>query len=165
VGSTVHVKALNEIDRNWDASADPTTHEVNIQIFKKSTPGKDHEFLWDMYQTLIHEYIHTLAHHDYVTFAEGFGPSQENNTLIEGVDSFLTEIVWSEAKAHTAEPAVRVKIEGAYSGLPFDGSIIPPVYGRRYSSYAQAVKLVNVTGVRNLYAAYFLGKVDLIKIP
>ena len=166
VSSVPHVTELNEIDRNWDASADPTTHEVNIQIFKKSTPAEDRRFLWDMYQTLIHEYIHTLAHPDYVRFAEGFGPSQENNTLIEGVDSFLTEIVWSKAKAHTAEPAVRAKVEGAaYSGLPFDASVIPPVYGRRYSSYAQAIKLVNVMGVRNVYAAYFLGKVDLIKIP
>ena len=166
VGSAPHVRELNEIDRNWDASADPTTHEVNIQIFKKSTPAEDRMFLWDMYQTLIHEYIHTLAHHDYVTFADGFGPSQENNTLIEGVDSFLTEIVWSKAKTQTADPAVRTKVEGAaYSGEPFDASVIPPVYNRRYDSYAQAVKLVNVMGVRNLYAAYFLGKVDLIKIP
>jgi hypothetical protein len=166
VSGTEHVRKLNEIDRNWDASADPSTHEVNIQIFKKSTPAEDRLFLWDMYQTLVHEYIHTLAHPDYVTFAEGFGPSQENTTLIEGVDSFLTEIVWSEAKAHTTDPTVRAQVEGAaYSGLPFDASVIPPVYSRRYASYAQAVRLVNVMGVRNLYAAYFLGKVDLIRIP
>jgi hypothetical protein len=134
-------------------------------VFKKTTPADDRRFLWDMYQTLIHEYIHTLADPAYGTFADSFGPnSLENNTLIEGVDSFLTEIVWSQAKHHTADPAIRAKVEGAgYSGDPYDASAIPPVYARRYASYTQAVKLVSVVGIRNLYAAYFLGKVDLIK--
>src|SRR5580704_5255134 len=160
VASAAHVKKLNEIDRNWDASANPATHDVNIQIFKQATPQDDRRFLWDMYQTLIHEYIHTLAHPAFVTFADHFGPSPENNTLIEGVDSFLTEIVWSEARKHTADPAIRAKIEGpAYSGAPFDASAIPPIYNRRYDSYTQAVKLVNTVGIHNLYAAYFRGKV------
>jgi hypothetical protein len=164
VGSVAHVKQLNEIDRNWDASADPRTHEVNLQIFKKGTPEEDRWFLWDMLQTLIHEYLHTLANPAYVTFADRFGPGQENTTLIEGTDSFLTEIVWSKTKSKTADPALRAKVEGAaYSGLPFDASVIPPIYNRRYASYAQAVKLVNVVGIRNLYAAYFMGKVELIK--
>jgi hypothetical protein len=164
VASAAHVKQLNEIDRNWDASADPRTHEVNLQIFKAGTPDEDRWFLWDMLQTLIHEYIHTIAAPAYVTFAEHFGPGQQNTTLIEGVDSFLTEIVWSQTKTKTADPALRGKVEGAaYSGAPFDATVIPPIYNRRYPSYAQAVKLVNVVGIRNLYAAYFMGKVDLIK--
>ena len=164
VASMANVKKLNEIDRNWDASADPAKRTVNLQIFKQATPQKDREFLWDMYQTLIHEYIHTLAHPKFVAFADRFGPTPENNTLIEGVDSFLTEIVWSEAKKHTADPALRAKIEGpAFSGAPFDASVIPPIYNRRYASYIQAVKLVNTVGIQNLYAAYFQGKVDLIK--
>ena len=75
VASAAHVKKLNEIDRNWDASANPATHDVNIQIFKQATPQDDRRFLWDMYQTLIHEYIHTLAHPAFVTFADHFGPS------------------------------------------------------------------------------------------
>jgi hypothetical protein len=50
-----------------------------------------------------------------------------------------------------------------YSDLPFDASSIPPVYNQRYASYTQAVKLVNTVGIRNVYVAYFLGKVDLIK--
>ena len=113
---------------------------------------------------MIHEYIHTLANTDYRTFADSFGGGAANNTLYEGVDSFLTEIVWSEAKTHTADPAIRAKIEGpAYSGLPVDPASIPPIYNRRYESYIEAVKLVNKVEIRNLYAAYFLGKVDLIK--
>jgi hypothetical protein len=164
LATSAHVKQLNEIDRNWDASADPATHEVNLQIFKKDTAEKDRWFLWDMFQTLIHEYIHTLADPLYVAFADRFGPGQENTTLIEGVDSLLTEIVWSKAKDRTADPGLRAQVEGpAYSGLPFDASVIPPVYNRRYGSYAQAIKLVSVVGIRNLYAAYFMGRVDLIR--
>jgi hypothetical protein len=165
VGSASHVKQLNEIDRNWDASADPATHEVNIQIFKRPTIPEDRGFFWDMYQTLIHEYIHTLAHPAYLTFAGSFGPeSLQDNTLIEGIDSFLTEIVWADAKTQVATPAVRVKVEGpAYAALPFDPSLVPQVFSRRYGSFTQAMKLANVVGVRNIYAAYFLGNTNLIK--
>lgn len=165
VSSMARVKKLNEIDRNWDASANPITHEVNLQIFKKATVPEDRRFLWDMYQTLIHEYLHTLVHPDYGTFADGFGSnSLENNTLMEGVDSLLTETVWQDARSHVAEPAVRAKVEGpTYSLLPFDPAVVPDIHNRRYASYTQAVKLVNVVGIRNLYAAYFLGKVDLIR--
>jgi hypothetical protein len=165
VATAAHVKKLNEIDRNWDASANPVTHEVNIQIFKKATVPEDRRFLWDMYQTLIHEYLHTLADPAYSTFADSFGGnSLENNTLIEGVDSLLDEVVWQDAKGHVSEPAVRAKVEGvAYSAMPFDAALVPPIYNRRYPSYTQAVKLAHVVGIRNIYAAYFLGKVDLIK--
>lgn len=165
VASAAHVVKLNEIDRNWDASADPRTHEVNLQVFKKPTVPEDRFFLWDMYQTLIHEYLHTLVDPAYGTFADSFGPnSLENNTLIEGVDSLLDEIVWQDARRHVAEPAIRAKVEGpVYSALPFDSRVVPQVFQRRYGSYTQAVKLINVVGIRNLYAAYFKGKVDLIK--
>jgi hypothetical protein len=40
---------------------------------------------------------------------------------------------------------------------------VKPASRRRYPSYTQAIKLVNVVGIRNLYAAYFLGDVDKIK--
>jgi hypothetical protein len=164
LATPANVRKLNEIDRNWEGTADLITHEVSLQIFKKDTPAKDRTFLWDMYQTLIHEYLHTLVHPDYTAFAGTFGhQSLQNNTLMEGVDSFLDEIVWQDARPHVAEPAVRLKVEGAaYAALPFNASVLPATK-RRYPSYAQAVKLVNVVGVRNLYAAYFLGKVDLIK--
>ena len=165
VASPAHVTKLNEIDRNWDASADQLTHDVNLQIFKKPTTPEDRRFLWDMYQTLVHEYLHTLAHPLYVAFSSSFGDqSLQANTLDEGVDSLLDEVVWQDARGHVAEPAVRANVEGpVYSALPFDPALVPQVYNRRYASFTQAVKLVNVVGIRNLYAAYFLGKVDLIK--
>lgn len=154
------IKKLNEIDRGWVASAGDG--DINIQIFKGKTVDKDRDFLWDMFQTLIHEYIHTLVHDDYENFAESFGDtSNEYNTLIEGVDSLLTEIVWSNVAPRVNDPALRAKIEGpTYSKLPAIN--VKHASRRRYASYSEAIKVVNIVGIRNMYVAYFLGKVDRI---
>jgi hypothetical protein len=153
------VVRLNEIDRGWDASAEHG--EIGIQLFRKEG-DEDRVFLWDMFQTLIHEYLHTLAHERYNKYADHFGDkSNEYSTLAEGVDSLLTETVWSNVASRVAEPALRRQIEG-----PIDSKKpridVPSVSARRYESYDQAIKLVNIVGIRNLYAAYFLGDVEKI---
>ena len=158
-GTTDQVKKLNEIDRGWDASAGGG--EINIQIFKKSTRDKDRDFLWDMFQTLIHEYIHTLRAKEYDDFANTFGNSNENNTLIEGVDSFLDEVVWENVAPRVNDPKLREAVEGP-ANAKLDPINVLPASRRRYPSYAEAVKLVNVVGIRNLYAAYFQGDVKKI---
>jgi hypothetical protein len=165
------VKRLNEIDRGWDASAVPGGGQVNIQIFRKpdQTSGPlagpnvaDRDFMWDMFQVLIHEYLHTLAHPAYNAFAEKFEEANQVNTLSEGVDSLLDETVWSAVAPHVSDPALRSDVEGpVYSALP--PMNVAPASRRRYPSYAEAVKLVNIVGIRNLYAAYFLGDVKKIK--
>jgi hypothetical protein len=165
------VKRLNEIDRGWDASAQ--AGQVNVQIFKQPDKATgplagpnvaDRDFLWDMFQTLIHEYIHTLAHPAYNAYADTFGSSSNQfNTLVEGVDSLLDEVVWSAVAPHVNDQALRDDVEGpTYSSLP--PIAVQPASRRRYDSYAQAVKLVNVVGIRSLYAAYFLGDVSKIKV-
>jgi len=156
------VQKLNEIDRGWDASAFPATGDINIQIFRQPTTDEDRDFLWDMFQTLIHEYMHTLADPAYRRFANRFGrSSNENNTLIEGVDSFLSEIVWTNVEPRVNDSSLRAEIEGpSYSQLP--PIRVAPPSRRRYPSYTEAVKLVGVVGIRNLYAAYFMGDVEKI---
>jgi hypothetical protein len=159
--TAAQVKKLNEIDRGWDASAGGG--QINIQLFKKPTPEADRDFLWDMFQTLIHEYIHTLKNPKYDTFAASFGGDQssEFNTLIEGVDSYLDEVVWSNIQPKVDAPALRAEIEGPVDSLkpPIK---VKPASRRRYASYAQAIKLVSIVGPRNLYAAYFLGETEKI---
>jgi hypothetical protein len=165
-----NVQKLNEIDRGWDASAGGG--EINVQIFKQPDKSSgpltgpnvaDRDFMWDMFQTLIHEYLHTLAHPKYNTYAESFGStSDQYNTLVEGVDSLLDEIVWSAVASNVTDQKLRDDVEGpVYSKLP--PMTVTPASRRRYPSYTQAVKLVNVVGIRNLYAAYFLGDVSKIK--
>jgi len=164
------VKQLNEIDRGWPGTAGEGS--VNIQRFR--TPDEvsgplagpdvaDRNNLWLNFQILIHEYLHTLVHPKYEKYAEKFGTeSKQWNTLIEGVDTLLDEIVWSSVAPHVTDPDLRKDVEGPiYSQQPpID---VKPASQKRYLSYAEAVKLVNIVGIRNLYAAYFLGDVEKIR--
>jgi hypothetical protein len=166
------VKRLNEIDRNWPATASRGTGDVNIQRFRRpdETTGPlagpnvaDRALLWETFQAIIHEYLHTLSHPAYNAFADKFGSdSSQWNTLVEGVDSLLDEIVWSAVAPHVNEPALRADVEGpVYSQQP--PITVRPASRNRYPSYTLAVKLVSIIGIRNLYAAYFLGDMDKLK--
>jgi hypothetical protein len=157
------VRKLNEIDRGWDASANPATRDVNIQLFRpQGGVQKDQDFMWDMFQTLIHEYIHTLAAKRYRDFASSFGDSSlQNNTLIEGMDSFLDEVVWANIRPRVTDPGLRQKVEGpAYAALP--PITVVPAFRRRYSSFTEATRLVTVVGFRNVILAYFKGDIERI---
>ncbi|HKD84215.1 MAG TPA: hypothetical protein VKB58_05665 [Terriglobales bacterium] len=165
-----NVKNLNEIERGWGGKED--AGKIYVQLFKAPdvTSGPeagqnlpDRKFLWKLFQTLIHEYLHTLVHPKYDAYATGKygGDSSQWNTLIEGVDSLLDEIVWSNVLPRVKDQALRDKVEGPdYSTLP--AMTDDPEPPGRYPSYTQALKLVEVVGIRNLYAAYFLGDVTTI---
>jgi hypothetical protein len=153
------VRRINEIQRGWPATAG---EGINIQLFKRPTPEADRLFLWDMFQTLIHEYMHTLAHSDYRRHAASFGyNSTRYNTLIEGVDTLLAETVWSDVEPRVGQRELRLAVEGPeYADL--DPIHVPGPEIRRYGSYAEAVRLSEVVGIANIYAAYFLGDVSKI---
>ena len=158
------MKLLFEIGRAWDAFN--KTGEVSVQIFRGKTDAADRRFLWDMFFTLMHEYLHSLSAPAYRTLETKLGgeATDEGNTLIEGVDSYLTEIVWTHARPRASLPQVRKAVEPEYvnKGLPFDASLLPLMPHRRYANYNKAAKLVSIVGIRNLYAAYFLGDVKAI---
>lgn len=161
--ATTQTTRLLQIDRAWPATAGGGM--VNIQTWRDSTDEGNRRIFWDAFQTMIHEYLHTLAHPDYEAHANTFGyEAAEYNTLMEGVDSLLTETVWANVSGRVSEPTLRQAVEGtAYASQPFNPSVIPSIEDQRYSSYAQAKNLVNIVGINNLYAAYFLGQVDLIR--
>jgi hypothetical protein len=155
---------LFEIGRGWDAFAQGS--DIFIQLFKNPDATADRVFLWDMYLVLMHEYLHKLAARKYNDYAEKLGGehSTEGNTLIEGVDSLFTEIAWSSAVQHAGTPEVRkiVEPDAVAAGQPFDVNLLPDPRNRRYANYENAVRLVGVVGIHNLYAAYFQGRIDLI---
>ncbi len=158
------VRRLNEIDRNWPASAQGG--QIFIQLFRAETPEKDRLLLWDVFQTLIHEYVHTLEHDDYHAYAQSFGDnSREYNTLVEGVCSLLSEVVWTDIEAIAmTDHALRESVEGtANAALP--PIEVPHASQRRYPSYTEALHLVDLVGIQNLYAAFFLGLADRIGGP
>jgi hypothetical protein len=157
------VRKLNEIDRGWDGSANPPTKEVNIQLFRpKGGVAKDQDFMWDMFQTLIHEYIHTLAAGKYRRFANSFDEkSPQRSVLIEGIDSFLDEVVWANIRPRVTDLGLRQKVEGpAYAALP--PITVEPAYRRRYQSFTEATRLVTTVGFRNVILAYFKGEIERI---
>jgi hypothetical protein len=163
VSVAANVTRLNEIDRNWPATAN--RGDISFQLFRAPTAGEDRRLLWNVFQTFIHEYLHTLVHADYEAYANSFGgQSNENNTLIEGVDSLLTEIVWSNIEPRLADPALRRSVEGPTNAALPAITITHPVQ-QRYPSYTEALRLVGLVGIQNLYAAYFLGLVDRIGGP
>jgi hypothetical protein len=154
---------LLEIDRGWDATAGGGV--VNLQRWKRDTPAEQREHFWDVMQTLIHEYLHTLTHSRYSRHAErmpGGDKGLQFNTLIEGMTSALTEVVWANVESRAA--ALGPAVEGSdFVDASTTLSAIPPIHNRRYPSYHQAMEMISVIGAQNVYAAYFLGKVDLIK--
>ena len=156
---------LLEIDRNWDAAQ--AEGKVFVNRFKKGSDFENRQMFWDVFQIMIHEYIHSLesdTYHNYAKSFPGGDQSEQYNTLVEGMASALAEIAWSNVAPST--PALRIKVEGAtFAALPFDPATVPDMSNRRYASFDQAMKLINVVGQQNVYAAFFLGKPDLIGKP
>lgn len=71
------------------------------------------------------------------------------NALIEGVDSLLTEAVWTSAHPRAPLQAVREKVEpdAVQQGLHFDENLLPTMPARRYDSFDRAMKLVDAVGI------------------
>jgi len=156
-------RELMEIDRGWDATAGGGI--VSLQRWRRSTPAGQRHHFWDMMQTLIHEYLHTLTAPAYSAHARsqpGGDAGLQFNTLIEGMTSALTEIVWANVESRVA--ALGPQVEGPdFVDASTTRASVPPVHSRRYPSYSQAMEMISIVGARNVYAAYFLGRVDLIR--
>lgn len=154
---------LMAIYRGWDGMQ--SAGQVYLQTFHSGGDFAQRRHFWDVFQTGIHEYMHALAHSAYRTYANSFGgaETEQYNTLIEGVDCVLTESAWQRIAPLAGTPALRAQVEGpTLSAQPFDPGTVPPIDNRRYPSYDQAMELVSTVGIQNVFAAYFLGRVDLI---
>jgi Domain of unknown function (DUF4157) len=162
LATPANVQALFEIERNWPA--EQQTPDIFIQIFRGGTPEQDRLLLWDMFQTLIHEYIHSLKADAYQKYADKL-PAASFNTLIEGVCSLFTEIVWTNVEPRVGTKELRRKIEGNTIADNEPAIRVPHASQRRYESYTEALALVDKVGIEALYAAYFLGLVDRIGGP
>jgi peptidoglycan hydrolase-like protein with peptidoglycan-binding domain len=147
---------LLEIHIAWPGSADPATARVFIQRFKETTPEGNRRFMWKMFQTLIHEYIHTLSHSRYHDWADR-SPDERGHTLREGMTDYFTKTVWSTVNPN--DPALRKEVEGPYYDAKASPNA-PPLH--TYDEATDAEKAVGVAGARNAYAAFFLGEIELL---
>jgi hypothetical protein len=153
-----------EIHRGWPGAHFEGT--VKLQTPKKPAGTEERRHFWKLYQTAIHEYIHSLMSGEYRRYAESFpggSKSREFNTLVEGMASVFHEMVWQSVKSKLATQELREVVEGQpYAGQPFDESVIPDIKDIRYGSYEEAQALVARVGIANVMLAFFKGRVDLI---
>jgi hypothetical protein len=147
---------LIETHKGWSGYADPATRTVFIQRFKEASDDKNRDFMWDMFQTLVHEYIHTLAHSRYSTYADSLPEARGGKTYREGMTEYFTKMVLDSV---TIDLAFRKDVEGPFHD-PLVTHPIPAYVG--YGEAANAEAVAGVAGLRNVMAAFFLGKMELI---
>ncbi len=145
---------LIETDKGWPGFEDDG--KTYIQRFQGDTPDSKKKARWKLYQTMIHEYIHGLESKEHVKYRTGMTEQKGNKTLREGTTDYFTKIVWNGI---VIDDALRKRIEGSLND-PKTKFPIPPL--GTYPEAANAERLAGVVGLRNLAAAFFLGKIDLI---
>ena len=145
---------LVETHKAWPAFAGGGI--VNIQRFKASSDPLNRNEMWDLFQTVVHEYLHTLEHSRYRKYRATLGQQEGDFTLREGVTEYLTYTVLESVNY---DDTLRAAVEGDFH----DDTVrhpIPRYYG--YGERVNAEKLAGVVGARNVLAAFFLGDVEKI---
>jgi hypothetical protein len=153
--STAHRPELEVIDRAWPAVAGGGI--VEIQPFESTTAAGTRRMLWESFQTMIHEYLHTITHPNYNQVARSLGGAEES-ILIEGGTSLFTDEVWNTLwpEEVRANEELRANVEG--TPRPFDASVVPPI--SHYRQITQARDIQTRVGEANMRAAYFLGHTE-----
>jgi len=157
--ATAREAQLLELHKAWPGSADPSTGTVAIQRFREPDQAGNRGYMWRQFQTLIHEYIHTLAHSRYRAWMDApTTPEEMSHTLREGMTDYLTRVVWDGVNP----AAIRAAVEGPYhdAAAPL---VVPPL--GTYDEADNAERAVGIVGTRNAYAAYFLGDVAKLGGP
>jgi peptidoglycan hydrolase-like protein with peptidoglycan-binding domain len=155
VDTDPEVQKMLDIDTGWEGAQLEGT--VYLQRYQQTDPDKDaakeknRVQMWELFHTCIHEYLHTLAHGDYLTWAATQDDTRYN-TLVEGFCDFFTLNVRSTL---APDPALQATIEGPYA----NGKGVPSVSSGVYPSHEQAEQVVSIAGIKNAQSAYFQGNV------
>jgi hypothetical protein len=152
-----HRSELIETHKGWPGYAGGG--KIFIQVFKGATQNAQRRDMWDFFQTFIHEYIHTLEHPNHVAYRTTMTEQKGNKALREGATDYFTKIVWNGI---ALSDALRATIEGPFND-PVNKFAVPPLNTYRESENAE--RLAGVVGLRNVMAAFFLGKIELIGKP
>lgn len=147
---------LLAIHRNWPASAGGG--EINLQRYRGTTAASSRDNAWDLFSTVIHEYIHTLEHPNHEAFRSGLAEQRGGFVLREGATDYFAKVVWDGL---TFDAALRSAVEGA-SHDPAHPTAHPIPQPARYDEWVNAERGVGIVGIRNLMAAFFRGRTDLI---
>ncbi|SHN27356.1 DUF4157 domain-containing protein [Mucilaginibacter sp. OK098] len=150
---------LFSIQKDWPGQAGGGV--VQLQRYKGANNAENRTKMWDLFETCIHEYIHTLEAPAHVTyrntkFAGDAGEHRGNRTLREGVTDYFTGMVWDTL---TFDEPLRSAVEGPYHEAKVKHQIAPR---SKYDETDNAERAAGIVGVKNLMAAFFSGRVDLI---
>jgi hypothetical protein len=148
------------IHKAWPAYASGT--DVFIQRAQhrdaagKIDNAKSRDYMWKQFQTIIHEYIHTLEHKDHVMYRRGLGQQKGGFTLREGVTDYFTKVVYNNTDK---TPALRTAVEG-----PFHDAGVTHTVGNltTYGESENAERGAGIVGFDNMAAAFFLGHTALL---
>jgi hypothetical protein len=147
---------LIEIHKGWPGFADTENKKVYLQRFVAKDDARNRNNMWDLFQTVVHEYIHTLEHSQHQKYRNSLDELKGGKTYREGMTEYFTKIVLESV---IYDDTFRQQIEGPYHD-PHVQHPIPLYHGYAEAKNAEAV--VGVVGIKNAMAAFFLGRVDLI---
>ncbi|MEI2692751.1 MAG: hypothetical protein V9H69_24720 [Anaerolineae bacterium] len=147
------------VDRGWPALNQGGI--VSIQPFEGATPAATRRVRWQAFQTMIHEYFHTLNHPNYYRYAGDLG-GDDRSVLVEGGASLMTDHAWGRiGPAIPGSAALRAAVEG--SALAHSAAVIPPIGDTHYHpQFEQARDIETAFGRANFEAAFLTGRMELI---
>lgn len=151
--------------RSWPAEAGSGT--VFLQLRDPAYQNK--VGMWDLFATMVHEFLHLVTHPNYSDAAEAVGGGARD-ILVEGMDEHMKTQVWRAVRGTIAsDTAFRTLVEGPFAapvvntadyeaGSPIDQQ----VEDHHYDSMTDADQIASTVGEPNARAAYFMGHVEAI---
>lgn len=151
---------LLEVRKGW--SGVQSGGRIFIQRWDMGDESANRRQFWEMFQTMIHEYLHKITHPNFSARARSLGRQREQ-VFTEGGTSYFDKRVWDSVfpQEIASNATLRQEIEGAV--YPYDASVIPAHSG--YAQMDQFARMTNQVGEENAKAAYFKGEVDKIGMP
>ena len=159
LSNAANVTRLRVVDQTWPAVN--AGGIVSLQPFEGPNAAATRRVRWDAFQTMIHEYFHSLNHPNYYRYADSLG-GDDRSVLVEGGASLMTDYVWPTVLARVrSDAALRTSVEGRPA--PFDGSAIPPIADVHYHpQFEQATDIAAAFGGENFRVAFLTGRMELI---
>lgn len=129
----------------------------NVDATGKHDKAEGRDYMWKTFQTIIHEYIHTLEHPEHVKYRNGMTQQKGNFTLREGTTDYFTKIAYNNTDRTNA--TLRKNVEGPFHEVGVTHAT-PELHTYRQSENAE--RAAGIVGLKNMCGAFFLGHVELI---
>jgi len=157
-----HVTDIDDAIHGWPAEAGTGT--VFIQPYQR-IPDEDskRKQRWELFTTLIHEFMHVLMHPNFAAAANIIGGTARK-ILVEGFAEVMRKELWSgtgrlRSRVATAELApLREQVEGKRYDYK-DSVVVDAGY---YDQLSDAEKIDTSVGHENAKLAFFLGHAELL---